>query len=152
MVTAIRQADSLEQLGSAMVGVASSQEFEWEGDVLGGGQVAEQAERLKDEADLVPSKERETVLVESGQGLPVDRHLARGGAIEAGRERKESRFAAPRGAENGHHLTAPDLQIHRVEQGQDAVSGRKTAGECGDLEARWLEARLLQHGGEDSRA
>ena len=90
-------------------------------DVLEKRQGRQQLEKLKDDAHVAPAPPGHLLLVECVKRIAVDVDLAGGRSIDARKQVDERRLAAPRLADNGHKLAAPDLQIN-------ALDRRKVAG------------------------
>jgi hypothetical protein len=84
-----------QQLPRALVDLAARPpaQVKREADVFQARQRRQQVEELENEPDLVASHLRQLVVVQAGQRLAVDQHIAGGGAVEAAHQVEECRFA-----------------------------------------------------------
>src|SRR5439155_94602 len=104
VVPACGQADGPERdlCPPAPLGARQAGQQERQLDVLDRAQHRDQVVELEDEAHVPRAPGREAVLVEPGEGLAGDHHLARIGPVEAGEQVEQGRLARPRGTHERH--------------------------------------------------
>ncbi len=124
----LRKADQLQQLLGALgpLGLAGAAHPQTEGDVVGGGQVREQAVGLEHHAGVA------LVRGDRGDVLAVDQDLARVVLLEAGQDAQRGGLAAAGRAEQGEQLTGPDGQVEAVQRG----GGAEGAAQRAELDGR----------------
>ena len=99
-----------------------------EGDVVGDGEPGKERVGLEHHA---------AIGARAGDGLAVEQHAARGGAVEAGNDAQQRRLAAAGGAEDGDEIVVGDAERDRLQRAGrlGAAPGRgKRAGDALDCE------------------
>ena len=140
-------ADALQHLGRAGAHAAPAVEARalrplgLERDVLGHGEVREEAEVLEDDLDARRARHARR---DPALGAAVEEHLPLIVALHAHEHLDEGGLARPVLAREAHRLAGADRQVHRVERGDRAVAlghaahrddGRRRAG-AGEVAAR----------------
>src|SRR5215470_16179711 len=118
-----------QQLARARVDLAARPpaQVKRQADVFQARQRRQQVEELENETDLVASHLRQLVVMQAGERLAVDQHIAGGGTVEATHQVEECRFAGSRLTDDRYHLAARDRQRDLVERG-DAPLALKALG------------------------
>ena len=78
-------------------------------------------EGLEHEADVAGAQRRAAVLIERGQLLAVEEHLADARFVEPGEQREQRGLARAGGADDRERLARADGEIHAVENGQRSL-------------------------------
>jgi hypothetical protein len=114
----VRHADALEGRLHALLALARTHAAvrQRQLDVLVDGEIADQVERLEDEADLAVAYARPVRGGELRDVLAVQQVLPVRRRIEQPEQREQRRLAAPRRARDGDVLAAADLQVDRRER------------------------------------
>src|SRR5450759_3828468 len=103
----VAQVEVAHQVGDAIHGSRTlSGDAQWQGDVLGRGQVGDQVEELEDEADLLPAEDRPAALIHGRDVVALDQHPPGIRRFEAGEQVQERALAAA-GPVSYTHLTLP---------------------------------------------
>jgi hypothetical protein len=90
-------------------------EFQWQGDVLGGGEPGEEIEILEHEADRPTSEPGLVVAGHSRERRTGDEHLAMAGLFEAASDREQRALARAARSHDGHQLAVVNRQIDFLE-------------------------------------
>jgi hypothetical protein len=108
-----------------------------EADVLFDGQLADQVERLKDEADLFVADPGALVAAEGADVLTVEDVLPSGGRVEQAEDRQQGGLAATRGTGDADIFARLDLEAELVQCARLHLLGEK-----GLLQTIQLDQRL----------
>ena len=83
-----------------------------QGDVLGCRQYRHEIERLEHEADSMTSQIGTCVVVQTGQRLVVEQHIARGRGVERTKQMQKRRLSRARRPHDRDEVTPPDVEIY----------------------------------------
>src|SRR5579871_1179974 len=116
MVEALPELHQFQEIAGALVNLLPLEalQVERQGDVFDAGQARQEIEELKDEADLVASKASQVVIGERRHGLTINANLAGRGSVQSADEIQERGLPGARGAHDGDHFAALDLQVDRI--------------------------------------
>src|SRR5262245_31562915 len=117
------------QLARALVDLAArpSAQVKRQADVFQARQRRQQVEELENKTDLVAPHLRQLVVVQAGERLAIDQHIAGGGTVEAAHQVEECRFTGSGLTDDRDHLAARNRQRDVVERG-DAPLALKALG------------------------
>src|SRR4029077_7039260 len=106
---------TVQQVASAVSGVALTSQVEWQGHVLPCRPRGNQLRGLKNEADGSAAQVGELILLETGDVCAVEQDLAGGGRIQAGEQAEQGALTASGGSHDGHELAAVHLEIDTLQ-------------------------------------
>jgi hypothetical protein len=120
-------------------------DFQGRGDILLGGHVGQEMERLEHQRDLSTPQARAAILVEPRQILAQQPDPPTGGPLQPGGDRDQRRLSAAGRADHGHPLSGRDLQVRAAQDLHG--SGRRGQGEGDALQAKRRRWRVgVEHG------
>lgn len=135
--------------GAGLGGVGGGVEVLREHYVFYGGEIGDEVELLKDEADLVGAKAVEVAGAHGGDVDTVDPEFTGGGAIEAAEEVDEGAFTGAGGAGDGDPLAGYDGEAGAIEGAHGAGVTGVLPGDRGEGDDSALGAGLVGGDGGD---
>ncbi len=114
----MRQPNQLQQLAGALIDLLfrPAAQVQRNGDVFEAIERGQQIEKLKNEPDLVAAQARQLVVGKAAQPAAIDFDFAGGRRVEAADQVQQRRFAGAGRSDDGDHLAARDLEIHRIQR------------------------------------